>query len=124
MAEFIPKGFFKMNNRLDVVSSLVTFSKPLEEISNELSIFDWDYEGEPLIVKSDEIIEVLRRYISGEINAKEIEGWANLIECREDIVFEAEKESELEGVIYRLANPLLEEPISVSLCKQFVAILS
>jgi predicted AlkP superfamily pyrophosphatase or phosphodiesterase len=113
-----------MNNRLDVVSSLVTFSKPLEEISNELSIFDWDYEGESLIVKSDEIIEVLRRYISGEINAEEIEGWANLIECREDIVFEAEKESELEDVIYRLANPLLEEPISVSLCKQFVANLS
>lgn len=113
-----------MNERLDVVSSLVAFSKPLKEISHELSLFDWDYEGEPLIVTSDTIIDVLRRYTSGEISAKEIEGWANLIECREDIVFEEEKEDELEDVIYRLANPILEEPLSDKLCERFIAILS
>jgi len=113
-----------MNERLKTVSSLVAFSKPLKEISHELSQFDWDYEGEPLIVTSDVIIEVLRRYTSGEINEKEVEDWANLIECREDIAFEEEKEDELENVIYRLANPILEEPLSEKLCERFIAILS
>lgn len=107
-------------NRQNTLKSLVEFSKPLAELSHNLSNLTWDYEGEPFIIYSDNIVDILNRYIAGEFNSSAIETWANLIECREDIEFEKEKEDILENIIYRLANPVLEGDITPSLCKEFI----
>ncbi|MEJ1334501.1 MAG: hypothetical protein RPU37_00485 [Candidatus Sedimenticola sp. (ex Thyasira tokunagai)] len=113
-----------MNERMDILKSLVSLSDSLDEISSGLAKFDWDYEGNPLVVKSQQIIEVLQRHISGKVDVKDIERWANMLECREDIEFDESNEEQLENVIYCLANPELEGAINVDLCKQFVRNLS
>nr|VFJ52027.1 MAG: hypothetical protein BECKDK2373B_GA0170837_103527 [Candidatus Kentron sp. DK] len=112
-----------MNNRIAILMSLVSFSKPLNELDRDLSELDWDYDGEPLTIRSDYIVEVLQRCISGEINTDEIEGWANLIECREDLEFENEAGIFLENTIYRLANPVLEGEITPGVCEQLLIAL-
>ncbi|WP_428637243.1 hypothetical protein [Shewanella sp.] len=109
-----------MNKRLETLKSLVSFSKPLDELSSNLSEFSWDCDREPLVVTSSQIAEVLMRYISGEIDAGELEQWANMLECREDIEFEENNEEQLENVIYSLANPELEGEINIDLCNQFL----
>ncbi|WP_419904292.1 hypothetical protein [Kiloniella sp.] len=106
------------------LESLVTFSKPIEEISNNLSKLNWDFEGEAFAIKSVQIINVLQRYISGDICAKEIENWANLIECREDVKFEENKAEELDKTIFQLANPALEGEISPDMCSELIYSLS
>jgi len=108
---------------MKVLSDLVSFSKPLNNISNELSELDWEYEGDAFIIRAIQIIEVLQRYISGEIKSMEIEEWANLIECREDIEFEKDKRNILENTIYQLANPVLEGDITPEICKKLLMTL-
>lgn len=96
-------------NRFDVLRDLVTFSQPVNVLSNSLSNFYWDYEGQPLIVTSSEIQSVLKRFLAGEYTAEELETWANLIEGREDLEFEEQKHKLIEHVIYCLANPALQQ---------------
>ena len=62
----------------------------------------------------------LNRYISGELAKDDVEGRANLIECREDIEFEVSKEGDLENTIYRLANPDLEWEVNQELCRKLI----
>lgn len=113
-----------MSKRMDTLKSLVSLTKSLDEISSNLAMFDWDYEGEPLVVTPPQVIEVLQLYISGGMGADALEQWANILECREDIAFEKNGEGELENVIYCLANPELEGDITSDRCEQFVKELS
>ncbi len=113
-----------MNERMNMLEGLVTLSNSLDVIASDLAKFGWDYEGTPLVVTSLQIVEVLQRYISGEIGVKDIERWANMVECREDIEFEVNNRDKLGDVIYSLANPELEGEITLDLCKQFVRNLS
>ncbi|EDN66214.1 hypothetical protein BGP_4156 [Beggiatoa sp. PS] len=40
-----------MKQRQQVLQALVTFSQPLDVLSQALSRFEWDYEGEPVIIE-------------------------------------------------------------------------
>jgi hypothetical protein len=110
-------------NRFDVLRDLVAFNKPASVLADSLSKFDWDYEGQPLIVMASQIREVLKRFPAGEYSAQELEDWANLIECREDLEFEEIKNGEIANVIYCLANPVLEGEITADSCKALIASL-
>lgn len=107
-------------NRFDVLRDLVAFSKPTSVLVDSLSKFDWDYEAQPLIVTASQIREVLKRFLAGEYSAQELEGWANLIECREDLEFEEKKREGIANVIYCLANPVLEGEITADSCKALI----
>ena len=113
-----------MADSINILESLVLLSKPLTEISDELSKLDWDYKAESYVVLAKRVSSVLHRYVSGELSSDDVEGWANLIECREDLEFESSKEKELENTIYRLANPVLEGEITPELCRQLISKLS
>lgn len=110
-------------NRIDVLRDLVSFSKPVDVLSTALSKFDWDYEGQPLIVTGLEIKPVLKRFLAGEFTADELEMWANLIEGREDLEFEEQKYKLIEHVIYCLANPVLQGEITFESCKNLLSTL-
>jgi len=110
-------------NRVEVLTDLIEFSKPVIELSDHLSKLEWDHDGEPLILHAVQVKNVLDRFFSGVISAKDLEEWANLIECREDIDFEAQKNEQIENVIYCLANPSLEGEISPVSCKKLFVTL-
>ena len=110
-------------DRFDALRDLVAFNKPVVVLADSLSKFDWDYEGQPLTVMALQIQEVLKRFLAGEYSAQELEDWANLIECREDLEFEEKKRDEIAYVIYRLANPVLEGEITPDSCEALVATL-
>ena len=102
---------------MNTLTDLVQFNKPLSLLSNELSQFEWDYNSEELTISKSDIIKVLQRCILANISISEIEEWANLIECREDIKYE---DNTLQNIIFQLANPLLEGKISQITCKQLL----
>jgi len=108
-------------SRENTLKNLVEFSKPIVELSNDLSNLTWDYEGEPFTVYAYQILEVLNRYISADLSSEEIENWANLIECREDIEFEKAEQTILENIIYQLANPTLEGEITPDMGKEIIS---
>lgn len=111
-------------NRLDVLVELVELRKPIAEIADNISKLEWDYDGEPLIISSNQVKNIIERYLSGVLSNRELEEWANLIECREDIDFEESNRNEIEYIIYSLSNPELEGDISVESCKSLLATLT
>ncbi len=110
-----------MSNRKQVLQALITFSSPLEFLSQELRQFEWDYEGKPVIVKPIHIVKIINRFLSGDLNAKDVEDWANLIECREDLAFNHEQ---LEKIIYALANPEIEGELTMAQCQKIFQVFS
>lgn len=110
-------------DRFDVLRNLVAFSKPVDVLSSNLSKCDWDYEGDPLVVAASDMKAVLNRFLVGERTAEELESWANLIECREDLEFEEQQHEAIENVIYCLANPALQGEITPDSCRELLATL-
>jgi len=70
---------------------------------------------------SRSISAVLNRFLTGDISETEVEGWANAIECREDIAFL--QPSLVAETILALANPLLTRPLTRQSASQLVAAL-
>lgn len=111
-------------NRLLVLKELVEFSKPVKELKQNLSSFDWDFEGEPLIVYATSIRKVLERFISENCSANDLYDWANLIECREDLEFEESTYQALDSIINHLANPSLYGELTPASCVELIELLN
>ncbi len=110
------REYYPENNRIKVLNSLVEFLEPLDLLSDKLKKLSWDYTGLPVILKTEHLTKILRNCISGKLTVKEVEDWANLIECREDIDYEEINKEKLMATIFKLANPELEGKLSIGVC--------
>jgi hypothetical protein len=54
---------------------------------------------------------ILARFIAGDLTAEEVTGWAECFEAREDVGFE-HCGANLQEIVFRLANPEINEPIT------------
>ena len=96
------------NNKTSILLDLVHFKNNIDTLKNMLSQIGFDSEIELVSMSRDNIVEILQRSLDKKISFLELEEWANLIECREDIGFEDEKTQEM---IFKLANPCLHEKL-------------
>jgi hypothetical protein len=92
--------------RQAILSSLIRFNAPVADLKAALATLSWDADPVITLTRQD-IAAVLERFASREINAATVEEWANPVECREDIDFEAGHEEVVADAIYVLANPEL-----------------
>lgn len=110
-------------DRHDALNNLIAFREPVSTLTENMSKFDWDYEDQPVVVTASQIQAVLTQYLTGKFSSTDIEAWANLIECREDLEFEDKRREEIAKVVYQLANPTLEGSITHDSCRRLVATL-
>ena len=90
-----------------------------DEIKN-LQLENWDVE-KPLVILTSNILQMLlRKYILGEINASELQYWAEFVELRDDIGYEEKNEDVLREVIFELATPEINRVLSLSLAEEFL----
>lgn len=108
-------------DRFEVLNDLISFRRPAVDLSEELSQFDWDYDGEPVVVCASDVRAILEGFISNQFSAKDVKEWANLIECREDLDYEDGKSEVIEEIIYVLANPVLQGEITKQSVESFLA---
>lgn len=92
------------DNKTSILLDLVYFKNNIDTLKNMLSQIGFDSETELVYMSRDDIVEILQRSLDKKISFLELEEWANLIECREDIGFDDEKTQEM---IFKLANPYL-----------------
>ena len=92
------------NHKTSILLDLVHFKNNIDALKNMLSQIGFDSETELVSMSRDDIVEILQSSLDKKISFLELEEWANLIECREDIGFEDKKTQEM---IFKLANPYL-----------------
>ena len=93
-----------IDDEIGILLDLVHFKNNIDTLKNMLSQIGFDSEIELVSMSRDNIVEILQRSLDKKISFLELEEWANLIECREDIGFEDKKTQEM---IFKLANPYL-----------------
>ena len=93
-----------IDDEIGILLDLVHFKNNIDTLKNMLSQIGFDSETELVSMSRDDIVEILQRSLDKKISFLELEEWANLIECREDIGLEDEKTQEM---IFKLANPYL-----------------
>lgn len=93
-----------IDDEIGILLDLVHFKNNIDALKNMLSQIGFDSEIELVSMSRDNIVEILQRILDKKISFLELEEWANLIECREDIGFEDEKTQEM---IFKLGNPYL-----------------
>lgn len=94
-------------NRQKTLTSLIHFNVPLADLEADLAALGWGNDPEA-VLQREHIKTLLKRFISGEIDAASVEDWANLIEGRDDIQFEPGHEEIVLAAIHDLANPALQ----------------
>ena len=100
--------------RARVIRDVVELRASLPELAARLRTFPWDYEHELVVVQSEHLASVARRYIAGELSASEVEEWADLIECRDDVGFGSD---DLKETVHRLANQAIDGALTRAMAK-------
>lgn len=93
-----------MSERGEVLAALVAWTRPLDELTEQLRKFSWDSDEELVTVGPDEVARILDSFLRGSASADEIERWADAVEGRDDIAFEP---PEVVDVVFALASPEL-----------------
>ncbi len=104
-----------MSTRERLLHDLIKLRRPLFEVASELASYSWDSKEELVQLTSADVVGALRKYISGEIPSEEIERWANLIECRDDINYEG-----FSDLLFRLSSPEINGKLTTSSANEIV----
>jgi hypothetical protein len=107
-------------DRFQVLRSLVKLDRPLDEITAILQGYAWETDSYMVVLTTGDLIGVLNRFVSGELSQFDVESWANAIESREDIEFEAGHENSINDIIFQLANPYLSAPLTKEIAQGFI----
>jgi hypothetical protein len=94
-------------SRNKFLNDLIALTRPLRELSKQVSEIPWDHAGPKIILRRTNLVSIIERVLAGELSVNDLENWANLLECREDIEFENEHEDQIDNIIDIFANPVL-----------------
>jgi hypothetical protein len=97
--------------RAEALRALIECRLPLEPAISALAALGWDAVEPAAFVSTADVQRLLQRFIVEELTAEQVTDWADLIECREDIGY-APMNEHLGEVVFRLANPNLNGPVT------------
>lgn len=106
-----------MRERKLILQDILNFEGNIKYLKKELDEYPFDSNGSLIIINSKTVSAILKKTINGIISFDDIEEWANIVECRDDVDFENEN---IQEIIFELANPELNEPISLELLIGFL----
>ncbi|HZH03024.1 MAG TPA: hypothetical protein VEY30_04505 [Myxococcaceae bacterium] len=107
--------------RTSWLQTLLELKRPIHEITQALAKFPWRSDEDLVLLTASHLREVLRRYLTGQVASQELELWADLVECREDIGYEEEVAPELKRAIFEFANPSLQPDAQTQLAKNWMS---
>lgn len=106
-----------MRPREQILEDLTSLNKDALTLQKELNSYPWDVEQPLTTLSKTKVLQVLARVIGSEVKMQNLEDWANVIECRDDIGFETE---ELRQLIFELANPQIYETLTIQRVQEII----
>ena len=101
------------------LNELLAFDRPLAEVLSAVSALGWDATDTSVTLAAHHIVNILKRFLAGQLTVTQVEAWANAVECREDIAYVPG--SLVGAALHELANPLLTCPLTEHTAHQLVA---
>lgn len=93
------------DERRAALRGLLRGEVPVHEARQRLRQFPWDSEVELESLTRQDVVRMLDRYLRGSVTGAEVEQWADAIEGRDDVGYEADVAERLRQAIFELANP-------------------
>ena len=101
-----------LEDRTSLLTRLVRYELPLGDTVALLRSFGWNSEEVLVVLTVGDVVQLLTRYVAGELSAKQVEHWAELLEMRSDLGYETDSAVKLRAVVSGLANPEEHEVIT------------
>jgi hypothetical protein len=73
-----------------------------------------------ILVSRTTLRTLLNRFIAGEISPRELAEWATRVEGCDEVQYERGSEKLIVDVIFNVASPEINEPISADLCHRLL----
>ena len=90
--------------RRDALQDLVRFRLNAQSALDELRPYGWDSADDLVVLFRVDMTRALDRFLSGQSSMTDLSDWAEALESRDDVGFEADV---VIDVLFELANPLL-----------------
>lgn len=100
------------NERQELLRRLILLLAPAKAVAKDLQRFSWDSREMLVTLTRSDAAHVLDAYMGGALDERGVEEWANVVESRDDIGFEAGSEALLKEFVFQMANPTLTAPLS------------
>jgi hypothetical protein len=102
-----------MNRRAEILQELARFEMPSGPLLLELQSFGWDWPDAPLLIlKREDFLRVIDRFLAGQVSATQLQQWAENLEVREDVDFDESDRELLDHIFFRIATPMINEPLT------------
>ncbi|NQX82260.1 MAG: hypothetical protein HRT66_09750 [Flavobacteriaceae bacterium] len=98
-----------MKSRKEILEKIISFDGELSVLKKELSKYPWDVEEPYLVISKSKFIKILKKSIDQVITFEDLEYWANIIECRDDLDFEVEL---IQEMVFELSSPEINGEIT------------
>jgi hypothetical protein len=98
-------------DRVHALRSVLDLDGPIDDLVTRLRSFPWDSADVLVVLKPQQVIALLERYLNGSVRQADLEKWAETIEGRDDVGYDVKEEELLREIVFELANPLLTQQI-------------
>lgn len=108
--------------RLEAVRDLIELRDTLSNCRNRLLQFPWNFEGQATVITRLDVETVLTSFLQGKISSKDLEEWADLLELREDVAYEADHREWLNFALFNLSDQHLNGAISATSVSELLSL--
>ena len=99
--------------RASALYDLVQRRRPTAEAVEALSRFPWDSSDELAMLQRTDVVELLNAFVAGDVQAADVEAWAEGLAGRDDVGFEEPDSELLRRALYELSTPELFGPLDL-----------
>jgi hypothetical protein len=108
--------------RAELLDELIKYERAIESTHEELRPFGWDSDSVLVLLLPEHIVNVLDRFLRHELNASQVEIWANAIETRDDIGYDPM--SVCGEALHELANPEITDSLTIERALAWLSLLN
>jgi hypothetical protein len=101
-----------LSARRRVLTAILAQDGELASNLAELGALGWDSDVDLATLTREHARRLLDAFLARQVSAVECQLWAEALEAREDVGFEAGYEELLKRLIFELANPDITEPLT------------
>jgi hypothetical protein len=101
-----------LSARRRVLTAILAQDGELASNLSELEALGWDSDVHLAVLTREHARRLLDAFLARQVSAVECEQWAEALEAREDVGFEAGNEELLKRLVFELANPDITEPLT------------